>query len=60
MNAAALPASPSPFQDVAIAFGFNNIQKTLPRGATQGRQQPINQLSDLIRIEVRDMRHEMN
>lgn len=39
-------------EDVAIAYGFNNIIKTLPKSATFGRQQPLNQLSDLIREGV--------
>eukprot|EP00252_Welwitschia_mirabilis_P019812 TRINITY_DN4694_c0_g2_i1.p1 TRINITY_DN4694_c0_g2~~TRINITY_DN4694_c0_g2_i1.p1 ORF type:complete len:591 (+),score=130.08 TRINITY_DN4694_c0_g2_i1:313-2085(+) len=39
-------------EDVAIAFGFNNILKTKPRSLTQGFQQPLNHFSDLLRLEV--------
>lgn len=39
-------------QDVAIAYGYNNITRTEPRAVCQGRQQPLNQLSDLLRAEV--------
>ena len=39
-------------QDVAIAYGYNNITRTLPKSHTQGKQQPVNHLSDLIRAEV--------
>jgi phenylalanyl-tRNA synthetase beta chain len=36
-------------EDVAIAYGYNNIVKTLPKSHTVGRQQPLNKLSDLVR-----------
>eukprot|EP01083_Nonionella_stella_P075492 205264_1 len=39
-------------EDVAIAFGYNNIRKTLPRCYTIARQLPINKLSDLIRDNI--------
>lgn len=39
-------------QDVAIAYGYNNITRTLPKSHTQGKQQSVNHLSDLIRAEV--------
>uniref|UniRef100_A0A0D6R1C8 phenylalanine--tRNA ligase n=1 Tax=Araucaria cunninghamii TaxID=56994 RepID=A0A0D6R1C8_ARACU len=39
-------------EDVAIAYGFNNIPKTKPKSLTQGKQQPLNHFSDLIRLEV--------
>ncbi|KAL6007385.1 hypothetical protein ACLOJK_032882 [Asimina triloba] len=39
-------------EDVAIAYGYNKIPKTKPASMTQGRQQPLNQISDLIRLEV--------
>ena len=39
-------------EDVAIAYGFDNIPKTLPQSATVGKQQPINKLSDLLRVEL--------
>ncbi|GMH34309.1 hypothetical protein BSKO_02143 [Bryopsis sp. KO-2023] len=38
-------------EDVAIAYGYNNIQKTLPSCATQGRELPLNHMSELIRTE---------
>ncbi|KAJ7566908.1 hypothetical protein O6H91_02G123700 [Diphasiastrum complanatum] len=39
-------------EDVAIAYGYNNILKTLPRSLTQGKQQPLNHFSDLLRSEI--------
>lgn len=39
-------------EDVAIAYGYNNIQRTLPKCNTVGRQLPINKLSDLVREVV--------
>ena len=39
-------------EDVAIAFGFNNIPKSVPRTVTTGRALPLNTLSDLLRGEV--------
>lgn len=39
-------------EDVSIAYGFNNIPKTKPKSLTQGKQQPLNHLSDLIRSEI--------
>lgn len=39
-------------EDVAIAYGFNNIVKTLPKTNTIGKSLPINKLSDLIRREI--------
>ncbi|CAG8646363.1 9182_t:CDS:10, partial [Funneliformis caledonium] len=39
-------------EDVAIAFGFNNIPKTLPGSTTIGKALPINKLSDLVRKEI--------
>jgi phenylalanyl-tRNA synthetase beta chain len=39
-------------EDVAIAFGYNNIERRLPETSTSGRQQPINQLTDLLRHEL--------
>lgn len=39
-------------EDVSIAYGFNKIPKTKPTSMTQGRQQPLNQFTDLIRLEV--------
>ena len=39
-------------QDVAIAYGYNNIEKTLPRSMTIATQQPINKLTDLLRTSL--------
>jgi len=39
-------------EDVAIAYGYNNIPKRLPGTYTQGRELPINQLSELLRLEA--------
>ena len=39
-------------EDVAIAYGYNNIEKTLPRSLTIANQQPINKLTDLLRQSV--------
>ncbi|XP_026293829.1 phenylalanine--tRNA ligase beta subunit [Frankliniella occidentalis] len=40
------------YEDVAIAYGYNNIIKTLPRTNTIAQQLPINKLSDQLREEV--------
>ena len=39
-------------EDVAIAYGFNNIERTLPKCFCVGAPLPINKLSDLLRREV--------
>ncbi|CAG8638736.1 2569_t:CDS:2, partial [Scutellospora calospora] len=39
-------------EDVAIAYGFNKIPKTLPSCVTVGKALPINKLSDLVRKEI--------
>ena len=41
-------------EDVAIAFGYNNINKEKcgPNVATVGAQQPLNNFSDLVRQEM--------
>ncbi|XP_065890797.1 phenylalanine--tRNA ligase beta subunit-like [Dysidea avara] len=39
-------------EDVAIAFGFNNIAKRFPKTNTIAQQLPINKLSDLLREEL--------
>ncbi|KAK9804450.1 hypothetical protein WJX73_003051 [Symbiochloris irregularis] len=38
-------------EDVAIAHGYNNVPKRLPPAATLGGEQPLNQLTDLLRLE---------
>lgn len=40
------------YEDVAIAYGYNNISKTLPKTSTIGSQLPVNFLSDKIRSEI--------
>lgn len=39
-------------EDVAIAYGYNNIVKTIPKTNTIASQFPINKLSDALRNEV--------
>lgn len=39
-------------EDVAIAYGYNNIAKKSPATVCNGYQQPINKLTDLIRFEM--------
>ncbi|XP_065907114.1 phenylalanine--tRNA ligase beta subunit-like [Dysidea avara] len=39
-------------EDVAIAYGFNNIVKRFPKTNTIAQQLPINKLSDLLREEM--------
>lgn len=39
-------------QDVAIAYGYNNIVQTIPQAVTIGRELPLNQLTELLRGEL--------
>lgn len=39
-------------EDVAIAYGYDNIIKKLPNTATNGTPQQINKISDLLRVDV--------
>ena len=39
-------------EDIGIAYGYNNIVKRTPATCTVGREQPLNQLGDLLREEV--------
>jgi len=39
-------------EDVAIAYGYNNIPRTIPVSHYPGRELPINQLSDMMRMEL--------
>ncbi|CAM6091997.1 unnamed protein product [Calypogeia fissa] len=39
-------------EDVAIAFGFNSIEKTVPKSHTLGKQQALNHFTDLLREEI--------
>lgn len=39
-------------EDVAIAYGFNRIPKSIPKASTIGAAFPLNKLTDLLRREV--------
>lgn len=39
-------------EDVGIAYGFNNLTKSLPDCATVGGWQPVNRLTELLRCEL--------
>lgn len=40
------------YEDVAIAYGYNNIKKMQPPTLTIGKEQPVNQLSDMLRAQI--------
>lgn len=40
------------YEDVAIAFGYNKISRTLPKTNTIGAQHPISKLTDLLRAPI--------
>jgi phenylalanyl-tRNA synthetase beta chain len=40
------------YEDVAVAFGYNNIKKTYPETSTVGTQFPLNKLSDQLREQI--------
>ena len=40
------------WEDAAIAYGYNNIARVDPQVATYGKQQPVNQLSDHLRLVI--------
>jgi len=40
------------YEDIAIAFGYNNIHKRLPRTSTIAKQLPVNKLTDLLKLDV--------
>lgn len=44
-------------EDVAIAYNFNKIAKTLPRSSTIAKQLPINALGDKMRREIAQCRY---
>ena len=44
--------SPTRSDIIGIAYGYNNIVKTAPQTCTVGREQPLNQLGDLLREEI--------
>ena len=37
------------YEDVAIAHGYNNIVKTIPKTLTVAQQLPVNKLTDQLR-----------
>ncbi|XP_054717836.1 LOW QUALITY PROTEIN: phenylalanine--tRNA ligase beta subunit-like [Uloborus diversus] len=39
-------------EDVAIAYGYNNIKKTIPHTVTIGAQLPVNKLSEQLSLEL--------
>jgi phenylalanyl-tRNA synthetase beta chain len=39
-------------EDVAIAYGFNKLKKMAPKTVGEGKQLPINKLSDSLRLEI--------
>lgn len=40
------------YEDVAIAYGYNNIKRTFPHTNTVGQQLPVNKLTDLLRYPI--------
>lgn len=38
-------------EDVAIAYGYNNLTKHIPATVTQGKELPMNQLTEMLRQE---------
>lgn len=43
--------APAATQDVAIAYGYNQLQEAVPQTVTSGRELPLNQLVELLRGE---------
>ncbi len=39
-------------EDLAIAYGYNNVARTLPKTTTTGEQLPVNRLTDHLRREL--------
>lgn len=39
-------------EDVAIAYGYNNVPRKVPATNTYGKQLPLNKISDLLRGEI--------
>ena len=39
-------------EDVAIAYGYNNIKRTIPNTNCIAEQFPINKLTDLLRVDI--------
>lgn len=40
------------YEDVAVAYGYNNIKYTLPKAMTIGKQFPLSKLSDQLREQI--------
>lgn len=40
------------YEDIAIAYGYNNIEERIPKTSTIAHQLPINKLSDLVKLEI--------
>ena len=40
------------YEDVAIAYGYNNLVKTIPKTMTIATQQPLNKLTDQLREQI--------
>lgn len=40
------------YEDAAIAYGYNNIVKTLPKVVVIGEQFPLNKLTEQVRIAI--------
>ncbi|KAG5875533.1 hypothetical protein JTB14_021584 [Gonioctena quinquepunctata] len=40
------------YEDIAIAYGYNNIKRTTPKTNTIGQQFPVNKLTDLLRAPI--------
>jgi phenylalanyl-tRNA synthetase beta chain len=40
------------FEDAAIAYGYNNLVKTIPKTMTIATQQPLNKLTDQLREQI--------
>merc|ERR1712066_1221102 len=40
------------YEDVAIAYGYNNLEKTIPKSMTIATQQPLNKLTDQLREQI--------
>lgn len=40
------------YEDIAIAWGYNKIKKTIPKTSTIGCEFPLNKLTDHLRVEL--------
>ncbi|KYN17975.1 PREDICTED: phenylalanine--tRNA ligase beta subunit [Trachymyrmex cornetzi] len=40
------------YEDIAIAYGYNKIEKTIPNISTVAAEFPLNKLTDQIRVEI--------